>query len=175
MLFTVDPSFFVSTPAAFSAVTAVFCIFFAAAVILFQFLYTKTAAIAIPVKIKTIFPPGVIKEAKLSAPWTVFIILPTFQYSAPTPCVSFAIITIAGPTAATINATFTINFCVSGDNFENLSVNSLSLFAAFVAGCTTTCNTALPNTVNEFFTTLIVFRSLLIDVCISCKAFSVDP
>ena len=38
MLFTVYPSFFVSTPAAFNAVTAVFCIFFAAAVILFQFL-----------------------------------------------------------------------------------------------------------------------------------------
>ena len=175
IFFTVFPSFFVSTPHAFSAFTVAVFIFLAPALILSQFLYTSTAAIAIAPSTNAIFPPGPMNVDIELAFWKDAYRLFAFPISPPTFVVKVPIITTAGPTAATIIPAFTINFCVLGDNFENLSDSSLNLLATFVAGGATTWSTTSPKIVKEFFATFTAFLILLIDVCISFNAFCVDP
>ena len=93
----------------------------------------------------------------------------------PIPVVSVPIIFITGPTAATVNAILTINFCVSGFSFENFFAKSASFVAPSITTGVTTFNTELPKTVNEFFAELIAFLMSLVDVFISFRAFSVAP
>ena len=175
MLFTVFPSFFVSNPAAFMAFTTAFCIFLTPAVILSQFLYTRTAATAMAPRIRTILPPGPRNAPKLLAPLNFCDNFPNLTTNPPIPVVIIAIILIAGPTAAAISAVFTMNSFVDGLSLENLSASPLTLSPNFVMGGTTTDSTDSPNTVMEFFRMFTVFLILLIGVCISFKALSVLP